>query len=463
MKQLSHTDRGLKVGGFILIGLTLTSLGLSLTQMDWWNYKQRFSPGPSRLEAPYRYPFTHLLPQRLSLTATPQREIDFYQERVRLDPQGGLNRAALAMAYLKMGRATQEQGWYLLAEQNARRSLDNLPFYNAEAVQVLARVAEAQHDFREALRLAQLLGRETGALSIQVTANLALGDLQAARQAVDQLVERDPNPTTLNLQALVSVAEGKNQQALKHFHSALELEQPGELLSSVRTRLLLGRLLSQRGQLERARDLYLEALRIIPNYPLSLLYLAQLETQCKNYQLAEDYYHQAEVAVEGRTAPLTSLILAGQARLQNLQGDRARAEQYWQQAEILLQASLSGSKFGHRRELAQLLLERGHPADQRQAVALMQAEVQLRQDAQTLGTLALALSRVGEWSAARQAIQKALRSGIQDAVLLHRAGVIATALGHPVEAEQYFHQARRIDPTFDPQMEDLSTLTTTGS
>lgn len=465
MKQISHFAPRLRIGGFFLLGLSITSLGLSLAQVDWWMLQQRFSQQPSRLEAPYRYPYNNdSQPVRVNLTIAPQQEIDFYQERVRLDPRGGLNRAGLAAAYLRMAQASNEDGWYLLAEQNARRSLASLPFFNTEAVQVLARVAEAQHDFRESLRLAQQLGYSSGALSLQVTSNLAVGNLTAARQAADRLVERDPNPATLNLQALVSVAQGKDQQALQQFRSALEMEQSWERLSSVRTRLSLGRFYSQRGELERSQDLYLEALRIIPDYPLSLVYLGQLATRRKNFQAAESYFERAQQVLKDKQTSLKTVILVGQARLKNLQGDRSAAAKLWQQAETLLRASLSGTKFGHRRELALLLLERGHPQDQQEAERLMQAEVKLRQDAQTLDTLALALSRVGNWAGAQRAIDGALRSGVRDAVIVHRAGVIAAKLGDQTAANQYFQRARAIDPAFDPQIQDLTTLTAaTGS
>lgn len=48
----------------------------------------------------------------------------------------------------------------------------------------------------------------------------------------------------------------------------------------------------------------------------------------------------------------------------------------------------------HRRELAVLLLERGDEADRSEALTLMQAEVENRRNAETLETLAWALSEV---------------------------------------------------------------------
>src|SRR5437867_13049286 len=86
-----------------------------------------------------------------------QREIEFYQARLTY-PNSGLNLAALAGAYLRMARATGDLRWYLIAEQTAQRSVASLPFQNNGALIVLARVAEARHDFQQAISLARRAG-----------------------------------------------------------------------------------------------------------------------------------------------------------------------------------------------------------------------------------------------------------------------------------------------------------------
>ncbi|HEY9861686.1 MAG TPA: hypothetical protein V6D16_19460, partial [Candidatus Obscuribacterales bacterium] len=114
--------------------------------LHWWQQQSG-----AQLDPMYRYEFSR--PDPGKVTQALEREMAFYQTRILSDPKGGLNRAALAGAYLKMARATGESSWYLLAEQTAQQSLANLSFSNPEAVLVLARVATARHDFAEALRL----------------------------------------------------------------------------------------------------------------------------------------------------------------------------------------------------------------------------------------------------------------------------------------------------------------------
>ncbi|WP_210404593.1 tetratricopeptide repeat protein [Chroococcidiopsis sp. TS-821] len=418
------------------------------------------TPHNSHLTAPYRYPFRQSLEKETNTTTLVQQEIAFYQERVRQDPQGGLNLTSLARAYLKMGRATGEGSWYLLAEQAAGRSLTHLPFNNEGAILVLARVAEARHDFSGAIRLAQQVlnsqAHNEDALAIMVTSHLAIGKVAQASRAADTLVEQMPSLGSLALQALVKVAQGKDQEAIQAFQAALAAEEPGEKASSAWVRTLLGRFYLQRGQLALAEDLYQEALQILPGYSFALVQLGELKTRQGDYNNAANYYNQITAYSREAATVFDRVVERSKARLMLLQGRQNEAiALFWHQAEILLrQQNASGhhdGAFGHRRELAQLLLERGRNEDLPEALSLMQTELSLRRDPQTLDTFAWALSRSGRWREAQAAIQEALKSGVRDPVLFYRAGEIAKAQGKQSQAIAYFQLAQEIDPTFNEQ------------
>jgi tetratricopeptide (TPR) repeat protein len=142
------------------------------------------------------------------------------------------------------------------------------------------------------------------------------------------------------------------------------------------------------------------------------------------------------------------------ARLKQLQGDQSGAIALLDKAEALLRQPATGhgsGSFGHRRELAQLLLERGRSQDVTEALSLMQAELGIRRDAQTLDTLAWALSRAGRWRDAQRVMQEALSSGIREPGLFWRSGEIEQALGNQSQAIAYFQLAQQTDPTFNEQ------------
>lgn len=431
----------------LLVGLPLTSATVWLTQSDFPARVERFQHQAfSSLKPPYRYPYD--LSDYRNPASLREREIGFYQEKIRNNPEGGLDRAYLASTYLGMAKTTGEGSWYLLAEQTAKESLARLSVDNPSAISTLARVAEARHDFAIALRLTQQITDERDVLSIKTTSNLATGKLTEASQAADQLVDLSLNTSAFLLQALVRNAQGK-EQALESFNYALEVEEAGEVSTSARIRTLLGRFYYERGQLKMARDLYEEALKILPEYPLALTNLAQLDIRQGRYDAAVRRYDQIPSGVPTVYNPL---ILRGKARVKALQGDRQSAEIFWSQSETLLRQSfIGGGDFGHRRDLARLLLERGRSKDVPETVSLMQTELKNRRDAETLDIYAWALMQAGQTSQAQKAIQEAIASGTRNPGILDRASVIEQALGNSTKANEYRQQLIKSDPQFDQQ------------
>lgn len=398
---------------------------------------------------PYRYRFERA--PRGAVRQAVQNEIAFYQERLGRDPQSGLDLAALAGAYLKMARATGDLSWFLLAEQTAQRSVANLPFHNGGALLVLARVAEARHDFDDAIRLARQAGGGDGGdtLGIVVTSTLAVGKVDEASRAAELLVRRQPGLGSYTLQALVEIAQGRDNAAVADLQKAIAMEEPGEVGSSAWARSLLGRLHYQRGRLEEARRLYAEAIRILPQYPLALLNLAELEMRLREHRKAED--HLTQVVNITRASPniYDHAVLRGLARVKELQGDPQSAVRFWNMAEARLRQDVTTSQFGHRRELARLLLERARAEDLDEALDLMRREVRVRRDAETLYVLAWVLSENSRWLEAREAMREALRWGVRDARLFYRAALIEQALGRRAQAQAHFAAAMQTDPTFD--------------
>ena len=329
----------------VLILLPVASIGLGVRFLD-----------RTRLDSPYRYNLVR--PSSGTVTLELGKEISFYQQRIRQNPTGGLDRASLATAYLKMARASGDVSWYLLAEQAAQESLAKLPFGNEEAILASAKVAAARHDFTKAIDLAQKVPSDN-ASGILVTANLAIGKVDKASQAAETLVKQVPTIGSVTLQALVQVAQGKNKEARQNFQSAIAIEEPGETGSSVWARILLGRLYYQQGELEQSRTLYQETLRIIPQYPPALLNLAQLEIRLGNYKAAEQLYGQFFQLVNKSPTVYDHVVFRGMARVRDLQGDLVGAKKWRDRAEAELRKDLAD--FGHRRELAQLLLESNRP------------------------------------------------------------------------------------------------------
>lgn len=386
-----------------------------------------------------------LLPYQLLMTENvdPEAEIAFYRQRISQNPEGFLDLVSLADAYLRRAKATGEAGWYLLAEQAARRSLASFE-YNPGALLILTRIAIARHDFNEALKLtsqAQKIKRDDlGIQSSLVTIRLGLGDPAAAALAAEQLVKRAPGLESYTQRALVYVAQGRDEAAIQDLKHGISLEMSGQMESSAQARAWLGRLYARGGQPDIADALYTEALRIRPRHAVTLGLLADLDLRKSRFSEAESHYREA---FEASQAPV---YLIGRARAQQAQNQLPESEALWQAAEKTLRREVDASGFGHRRDLARLLLERKTaPAE---ALSLMQAEIKQRQDAETLNILAWSLSANQRWPEARTVMQRLLATGAHEAEYLYRAALIEKKLNQPEKARAFLSDADRRDPGF---------------
>ena len=433
--QLIHLNKPLskrlQVSGILLFSLLSGVALLAATPAG-----RRFVTGSKPL---YEYPFS--LSLKGDNRQTVESTISLYQGRVQQSPTDGLDRAALAGAYLKMARVTGAGNWYLLAEQEARQSLTNLPFDNDGAVMVLAEIAQAKHEFAEAVSLAkQVSGVKP--LTVVVTSKLAMGELEEADAAANVMVDFLPSLGSLSFRGLTRQARGDRAGALEDFRGAIALEEPSEQRGSAQVRTFLGRLYAEEGKTREAEQLYRDALTIVPDYPLAVLNLAHLETRLGHYRAARKHYFQLS-----QSATLQGVALQGMARIDALQGKPAE----WEGAELALRSQIDENALGHRRDLARLLLERGRDEDVAEAIALMQTETENRRDAETLDILTWALSRAGRWQEAQTVIDEALGRGVQDAGIFYRAADIETGLSNSAQAEEYIHLAHTLDPTFDRQ------------
>ena len=343
----------------------------------------------------YAYPYDLSQSDRVRESLTAQ--ITAAESRIRQNPNDGLERAFLADAYLKMARITGADEWYERAEASAQKSLDNLPFNNDGALLALAKVAEANHDFATAARFAeQASGGE--AMALVVKSKLAIGQVPEANTAAEELVAFSPSMGSLTLRALARQARGDLAGALSDFQQAIAVEQPSEVRGSALARTLLGKFYAEQGQDKLAESLYREALKIQPNYPQTLLNFGELRQQQRRYRSAEKFYNQVD----------DPLALLGLAKIKRLQGQEKAARIQWAAAETILREKVAANPLDHRRELAVLLLERGDEVDRNEAIALMEAEVKNRRNAETLRTLAWALSEVGRKQEAQAAIEEAI-------------------------------------------------------
>ena len=270
----------------------------------------------------------HTIPSILSNTKSNEieefdRAESFYLKRLQVSPHGGLNQAALASIYVSKSKLTGNLQYMDKAEVLARKSLENLPYYNYEAQLVMAKVSETRHFFPEAIMRAKAVLNQKpihqGALLTLVSSLLGYGKLNEAERYSSQLIELSPTIEPYAMRALVYLAQGKEQNALRDFQSALNSETVEDVRQSAWVRSLIGRYYLEKGFLSTSYKYLVSSLALVDDFHMALALMAELDEKKGNYKRADDNYSRAFKS-KGEPA-----YLIKQARLREKTGDAQRS------------------------------------------------------------------------------------------------------------------------------------------
>lgn len=396
----------------------------------------------SRPPSSYAYPFTKIPGPSVD------DEIRFYKERLKTRPGSFTDRNYLAGAYLVKAQATFDWGYYALAEKLARESLAMMPTDNHPATLILASVAEGRHDFKQALEMAHSVydtdARGTEAIGLITSCLLETGRLQEAEPYANRMGSRMPTSSALIVKARLLAAQGQDDRAVQLLKGAIQGEQPQDRRTSARARSLLGEIALRRGQLAQAHDALDQARQVEPRNPVTLADLGRLAEREGELEQAAKYY--AEAYDDSRNPALLIQL----ARVRCVQGQLEEAKRLWSKSEEMLMPEIQKGGFGHARDVARLLMDRGHAEDLAKAESLMEQEVARRHDVITLQMLAEARFRRGMLQPAAEALQQAVATGLADPDLWWHAGKAQEKLGHAEQASQLLEKARSIDPNVQP-------------
>ncbi len=416
----------LAVAGMVLVGTLAGFIHLADSGQD------PLTPDPAAVHYHYSYP------KRTPGSADSEAAgvIAALEEKIARPQPSAIELAELADLYFARGMQTGDRQASARAEELAARSLALLPWPNSSAL-TLAKLKNARHEFRESIRIArEVLGKGgSGARAVLVSSHLALGELTLAAEYAEAAVTARPDSGAYLLRALVLEAQGRDQEAAFDFTRAASGEDHGAAAESARVRALWGRFLMRRGKLDGAAALYDEALRIQPDFPLALGLRGELLLRRGEFAAAQKDFEQAfQVSRQVR-------YLMDEARARQLKGDRAGASAIRTQVERLVRAELAGSGFGHRLDLAEVLIDSGRVEALAEAVELARAEVAARPSADARFQLARALYRKGDQKAAQEQIRAILSSGAREAEFYELAARVDSA-----RATLYRKLAGELDP-----------------
>jgi tetratricopeptide (TPR) repeat protein len=193
------------------------------------------------------------------------------------------------------------------------------------------------------------------------------------------------------------------------------------------------------GKLETAESYYRQSLETYPNYYRALAGMAQVRGAQKNYSEAIRLYQKAIsiLPMPDFAAALGDIyIKIGKPEL---------AKQQYELVEYIGRLS-SLNQALYNRELAYFYAD--HDMKLAESLELATRELDYRKDIYAYDLLAWSLYKNDKVEEARDAIEKALKLGTQDAKLFFHAGMIYHRLGEKEKAKRYLAKAIGTNPHF---------------
>jgi tetratricopeptide (TPR) repeat protein len=362
---------------------------------------------------------------RLSEPEIRERDIAFFERRVKEDTLSATDRSQLAALYMDRARSTGGFADYGRAEQLARRSLTLRTAHNSQTFGLLAAALLARHDFSQALIVAKTVDSLdpgiAGHVALLGEIELEMGDYAAANAHFESIHFDDDQFTIAARVARWRELTGHADAARRLLRLAVSKvkhrdDLPAEQVAWFYYRL--GELELRTGNLDSAGAAYRRGLAIFPDDYRILGGLARLAAARGDWKNVIDYGNQA-IAIQLDPATLGTISVA-YAQL----GDTSQASQY---ARAMATSALKQPGPIHR-AWGLFLLDHGTKSDVDVVLAKTRMEMRTRHDVYGYDLLAWALHKQGQNAAARDAMEHALAQHTEDAQLFYHADVIEKSL-----------------------------------
>jgi tetratricopeptide (TPR) repeat protein len=362
---------------------------------------------------------------RLSEPEIRERDIAFFERRVKEDTLSATDRSQLAALYMDRARSTGGFADYGRAEQLARRSLTLRTAHNSQTFGLLAAALLARHDFSQALIVAKTVDSLdpgiAGHVALLGEIELEMGDYAAANAHFESIHFDDDQFTIAARVARWRELTGHADAARRLLRLAVSKvkhrdDLPAEQVAWFYYRL--GELELRTGNLDSAGAAYRRGLAIFPDDYRILGGLARLAAARGDWKNVIDYGNQA-IAIQLDPTTLGTISVA-YAQL----GDTSQASQY---ARAMATSALKQPGPIHR-AWGLFLLDHGTKSDVDVVLAKTRMEMRTRHDVYGYDLLAWALHKQGQNAAARDAMEHALAQHTEDAQLFYHADVIEKSL-----------------------------------
>lgn len=416
-----------------------------------------FGSGCGRTESPTEASPRPSAPKALPLASEATAgAIRFLEERVKKDPDDFIALNKLASYYLQRLRETGNQSWLELANRTAAASLKVFPVaQNPGALATLAQTAFAAHDFaatrERAQQLIQLEGHKAFPYQLLGDALLESGEYEAAERAYHEMKARAGGSAAVQIRLARLAGLRGNRERERQFYAdalrlaAAEVPPSGETVAWCHWQS--GETAFSTGDYAAAEAHYRAALVTWPDYYRALSGLARARAARGHLTEAIALYQRAV-----RQLPEPAAV-AALGDLYQLSGQAEAAKAQYALCEQLARLGTASGQL-YNRQLA--LFYADNDLKPVEAYQLAQREYATRHDLYGADALAWTALKAGQLAEAQAASQAALRLGTQDAGLFYHAGMIARAAGNQALASDYLQRALKLNPQFDPLQAKLA-------
>ena len=366
--------------------------------------------------------------------------------RIEKNPVDYLSMTILGQLQMRDAKENDDHTSYVKAENSFRNSIKI--FEDSKAAQVhLIAALQAQHKFKEALdqseQALKIVPGNLVALAAKGDALLELGNIDDADKIFQEVAEKIETPGVLARNARVAELQGKTEAAISLIKKAREqsISLAEKKTTSAWYDFRLGYLYLNKGDHDLAKKAFERAIENNPAGTRSLDGLAKVYVAESNFQKAVELF---EKSLSMELAPPT---IAEYGDLLQLMGKPNEAKTQWDLAEKLMAEEAKTTGVAHYRERALFLLK--HDRELKLALALAQKDIVNRQDVYSFDTLAWAFYKNEEFEKAFTCSEKALASGVEDAGLFFRMGMVAAKSGNEKAAVERLEKSLSINPSFD--------------
>jgi len=366
---------------------------------------------------------------------------------VKTNPDDSNARVSLSSLYIQEARVTGNYMYYdRAAMKYVNEVLDKNPL-NFQALTFKSLLYLSQHHFTDGLAFAekakQVNPYNAFVYGLLVDGNVETGNYKAAIGYADKMVSIRPDIRSYSRISYLREIHGDYTGAIEAMKMATEAGQTGDETTEW-TRVQLGHLYENIGDLENAAIQYNTALQNRPSYAYALAGLGHIALAEKNYQKATGYYLAADTLVKDysfKEALVDAYQLAGQK-------DKADAisKDIIDAMNKDAESGKSNDNIGHYadRELAYAYLKINN---YNKALEHALAEYNRRPDNIDVNeTVAWVYYKKADYARALPYIETALKTNNKNPTLLCHAGLIYAKSGSAAKAKALLQEGLRNDP-----------------